>query len=411
MKIFGPPFVLVPGLVLLLSACSVGGDSGKWSGTVRDSVGITIVENPDVGLWRGGEGWRVEEELRIGSLADDPDYQFGQVGTVAVNSLGEIFISDTQAQDVRVFSPDGIYLRTLGGPGSGPGELGPGASNLLMSPGDTLLVPDPRNRRINRYGPDGTSLGSTLLYPERERALRYNLNPLGAMAVQVRPVQSPNQPVIDSLDAIRVVEASGAFGDTLFQFPSGGLFQGPGIHYFTSEPMWEITDSLTLLYGMNSEYRIGAYDRSGTLRRVISKAFEPRRIDDRDIRALFSFLDQAWIDAGVPPARIEQNHSLVHFAEFFPAYFFFQEGHEGTLWVQPVRPPGELSEEDMARYNFTEDFGASSWDVFDREGRFLGVVEMPARFQPRIFVEDRIYGVWRDDLDVQYVLRFGIVGG
>jgi hypothetical protein len=378
---------------------------------VRDSAGVVILENPDHGMWPKGGGWSVVEELRIGTLGGELDQQFGQVGTVAVNSVGEIFVSDTQAQDVRVFSPEGAYLRTLGGPGSGPGELGPGASVLLISPGDTLLVPDPRNRRINRYAPDGTSLGSASLNPERERVLRYNLNPLGAMAVQVRPVRSPNQPVIDTMDAIRIVETSGAFGDTLFRFPSGGLFQGPGIHYFTSEPMWEITDSLTLLYGVNSEYRIGVYGRDGALRRVISRAFVPTRISDRDIGALFSFLDQAWLDAGVPPSRIEENHSLVHFAEFFPAYFFFQEGYQGTLWVQPVRPPGELSEEAMARYNFTEDFGASGWEVFDREGRFLGVVEMPPRFQLRVSVENKIYGVLRDELDVQYVLRLRIVEG
>ena len=47
----------------------------------------------------------------------------------------------------------------------------------------------------------------------------------------------------------------------------------------------------------------------------------------------------------------------------------------------------------------------------DREGKFLGVVTMPSRFQPRLFHEDKIYGVWRDDLDVQYVMRLRIVSG
>ena len=43
---------------------------------------------------------------------------------------------------------------------------------------------------------------------------------------------------------------------------------------------------------------------------------------------------------------------------------------------------------------------------------FLGEIQMPARFQPMRFTSDRIYGVWRDDLDVQYVmaLRVGATG-
>ena len=64
----------------------------------------------------------------------------------------------------------------------------------------------------------------------------------------------------------------------------------------------------------------------------------------------------------------------------------------------------------METFNFVEDIGAKDWDVFDAEGRFLGVVTMPPRFSPRSIVGDKIYGVFRDDLDVQYAVRMRIVG-
>ena len=35
---------------------------------------------------------------------------------------------------------------------------------------------------------------------------------------------------------------------------------------------------------------------------------------------------------------------------------------------------------------------------------------MPERFAPRVFMGDKIYGVWRDELDVQYIVRLRIVG-
>jgi hypothetical protein len=57
-----------------------------------------------------------------------------------------------------------------------------------------------------------------------------------------------------------------------------------------------------------------------------------------------------------------------------------------------------------------EDVGSPDWDVFDAQGRFLGVVNTPAGFTPRVFGGDKIYGVWRDELDVQYVVRLRIVG-
>ena len=54
----------------------------------------------------------------------------------------------------------------MGGAGSGPGELGPGASVLLLAPGDTLLVPDPRNPNAGDDFP-------TLAMPRYTRIIDY----------------------------------------------------------------------------------------------------------------------------------------------------------------------------------------------------------------------------------------------
>ena len=70
----------------------------------------------------------------------------------------------------------------------------------------------------------------------------------------------------------------------------------------------------------------------------------------------------------------------------------------------------EMSEDALTSIIDLEDFGAPDWDVFDAQGRYLGVVEMPQGFTPKLFREDKIFGVWRDELDVQYVLRLRIVG-
>ena len=54
--------------------------------------------------------------------------------------------------------------------------------------------------------------------------------------------------------------------------------------------------------------------------------------------------------------------------------------------------------------------GAPRWDVFDPQGRFLGVVTLPERFEPGVFRGDKVYGVWRDEFDSEYVVRLHIVG-
>ena len=78
--------------------------------------------------------------------------------------------------------------------------------------------------------------------------------------------------------------------------------------------------------------------------------------------------------------------------------------------MQHIQAASELSEDEYENWNPIEDQGASEWDVFDAQGRFFGTISMPRRFAPRIFRGDKIYGVWRDELDVQYVVRLRIVG-
>jgi hypothetical protein len=60
-------------------------------------------------------------------------------------------------------------------------------------------------------------------------------------------------------------------------------------------------------------------------------------------------------------------------------------------------------------YNPQLDLGSRAWDVFDADGRYLGVVDMPLRFQPVRFLGNAIYGIQRDELDVQYVVKFQVV--
>ena len=366
-----------------------------------------VVSNPAEGLWAAGEAWTAVEDLRIGTVGGDPDYQFGQVGSVAIGSTGEIFVSDRQAGEVRVFSREGTLIRTIGEPGSGPGQFGTGPLEIMVSAGDTLLVPDTGNRRISRFLPDGTYLGSTRIEVEVGQPLRFGWNAESrAMAVQLRRVGTASRPVTAEADAIRRVTSSGAFADTLLSVPAGGLFAAGGaIRYFTAEPVWDVSDSGTVVFAVNDRYRIAYHDREGKPRRVVTLPFERREIGDRDIRTLLAYLDGIWLERGQPRSRLPELRSRVGFAEHFPAFYAFQTGFRGSLWVQPIRYPGDLTDEEVEHYNFFEEFGTPEWNVFDEQGRYLGDVVMPPRFQPRLFVGDEIYGVWRDDLDVQYIVR------
>jgi len=102
--------------------------------------------------------------------------------------------------------------------------------------------------------------------------------------------------------------------------------------------------------------------------------------------------------------------------------FRLWSGPQNSLWVQHVLTPSDMSRAERDRLGFGAQhpqlfvanphlaLGAPDWDVFDVEGRFLGVVTMPGWFDPLEFVGDEIYGVWRDELDVEYVLKLKLLG-
>jgi hypothetical protein len=403
----GPLVVLVAGIV---AACD--GET-RWAGTITDSAGVTIASNTDVGIWAPGEEWTLEEELRIGALEGPAEYQIGQVGSIALDSKGRILVLDGQAQHIQAYSPDGIYERTIGARGGGPGELG-NALALLMGTGDTLLVPDGQNLRFTRYAPDGSSVGSIRLDPEGAYPMAFKAAASGAIVEQIRLYALPGQPAIEEpIDVLVRLAIDGSVTDTLMAFPSGKkwVFDGP-YREFAAEPLWDLTKSSQVVLAVSDEYRIGVY-ADGHLKRIITKPFDPERIGEADERAIREEMERRMIAAGYPAETRQLARDNTDFAEYLPTISTLAAGPAGTIWVQRMRRPSELSDVELASIresHLNEDLGAPGWDVFDREGRYLGVVKMPDQFTPSVFRDDKIYGVWRDELNVEYVLRLRIIG-
>jgi hypothetical protein len=75
-------------------------------------------------------------ELRIG--AADGNGSFTSITSIAVDSRGRIYVSDGMEKNVKVFNAAGKFIRTIGRPGSGPGDLqAPGQIGIVA---DTLWV-------------------------------------------------------------------------------------------------------------------------------------------------------------------------------------------------------------------------------------------------------------------------------
>jgi hypothetical protein len=392
----------------LLQACS---SSAAWEGTVTDSAGVTIVNNTATPLWQAGDEWTVTEDLKIGTVAGEPEYQFGQLGFLDVGPDGTIYAMDAQAQEVKAYDAQGTFLRSIGGPGAGPGELGQGAMFVLVDPEGGLAIPDLANRRVNRYSADGEPTTSFPIGIEAGVPTIWALDNQGRLMSQLRGMNVPGMAALDDGDPIVVYDTTGSVVDTVAVLPKGQSLAGVteeqfSMVVFAPEPVWDLASDGSIYYAMNDQFRILVNGPDGNLTRIITKSVERKPVEDRDADAILRLMREQYAQFGVPPAQVEQIIQGVGFADFYPSFLAVFIGPEGTLWVQKIQSARDLAGDAGDEFEFNpQDIGSPEWEIFDGEGRFLGVVTLPERFRPVDVIGDQIYGIWQDDLDVQYVMR------
>lgn len=134
-----PPIVLAA--VLGFAACepSSSGSAREEPGVeVRDSAGIRIVVNTSI---PAANPSRVASPvLEIGTIDGPVESQLYRVEGALRHDDGRIFVANSGTADVRIYGPDGNHLATFGGAGDGPSEFR--SPNLVQIRGDTVFVQD-----------------------------------------------------------------------------------------------------------------------------------------------------------------------------------------------------------------------------------------------------------------------------
>jgi hypothetical protein len=115
---------LIPALFLTLIVACRDVTPGLSDALVQDSAGIAMVENTTP-AWRDGQAWRVEPKpvLQLGQLDGDQPHMFANITGAVQLADGSIAVADAGSSQLRIFDPTGQHRRSIGGPGSGPGEF------------------------------------------------------------------------------------------------------------------------------------------------------------------------------------------------------------------------------------------------------------------------------------------------
>lgn len=379
-------------LVIVVYACSVDEQpSDGWNGSI-DTLpsGQVVVRNTADPVWPEGAAWRVVEELRIGRVDGEGPDVFGRVADLEADATGRIYVLEAQANELRVFGPDGRHLVTTGRRGGGPGEFAQPVK-LDWGPDGNLWVVDPSNSRISIFGPLGEFVRSLpypggfifMPWPGRfDRLWRYYgptpVNDGGYRMAVVRydTMLTPE----DTLEVPRdPVERE------FFVLPNerGGRLRA-GIPY-TGSFRWQLSARGTIVAVLTDEYRFIEFGPEGDTLRTITREFDPLPVtaEDRDS----AVIEMEWF------TRQGGKIDLTKLPSSKPALQSFFWDDEDDLWVLPIVEWSRL-------YRVA--------DVFDSTGRYLGEVELPfalATFPVPRIRNNVLYGVTTDELDVPFVVR------
>lgn len=384
-------------LALLAAGCGTGAhDAATTAGVRVDTIaGVVHVTSSERGLWDAtGRPWRVHHDraLTIGEVDGPEGHVFGQAAGVFVDDDGRVYAGDARAAEVRVFSAEGELVGRIGRPGEGPGEFRH-VGGVGRAPDGGIAVLDGQAGRISVFDSTGAFRRSFRL--ERPYMILFPGSPVrfddAGRFHDLTPVTLGID--TDSLGVVRY-SAAGEIEDTVViavreRRQGQVMFERNGVPVmsmplpYAPQPSGAVGPDGSVYTSPGAEYRIARLDTGGNAIHVIHRTIPPVRIGtaQRD-SARAALVERFRETVGAEP------RDLPPIPEQAPAVVALHVDDLGHLWVLGGGREVE---------------GRAEWDVFDRDGVFLGTLGLPA-MAVRHIGERHVAGVVQDELGVQRVV-------
>jgi hypothetical protein len=341
MKIWKQGGITVFPVALALLSCAP--DAPAWQGSVQTVDGVIRIENPEEPLF-GERVLDLEEDLVIAGDPEDEARMFQDIVALDVDADGTLYVLDEQAGNIKVFDRRGLYRRTIGRKGQGPGELSIPIS-VVVTPGGEVLINDLGNRKLVFLSPAGDYI--------KQMSIADKFMFMGPRFLSDgRIVGSYIVPGPVAVSELHVFDSGLQSLNVLTSVEVG---KPPRLNYFVgmqlTSLMWNVIGGDAIVWGdiLKPEYELFVCSGEGKLERSIAREYDRLRISAAERTALL-----ARMFGNNPEA---QSQWEIVFPEFYPPFSGVSFDDEGRLYVKT--------------YDGDEGGAAAFYDVFDSEGRYI----------------------------------------
>ncbi len=371
-------FVMV-GCCIAVTQFAAPSLAADWKGeeTVKD--GVRCVVNPAEPIEPLSTSV-LKELWRIGGDTDDEDEFFGVISQIQTDEAGNIYLLDSQLNQVKVFSRDGEFIRDIGREGEGPGEFRSPTSMFFTRDGNVAVL-QLAPGKIVLLTPEGEPAGEHPL-PVREDGGMMILiggNYRGGNFVLAAAANAFAEGRFDQTRYLASVDPEGKEAARYHTETRTIDFASPVLDdkvWDTFDRRWTIgVDGRVYACTSYDDYRIQIWKADGTPDRIIERKYTHQKrtaAEKKIVEDLMGLFANQIPNATVKICEFNKDIETIFVRE------------DGSLWVLTSDGTRDLAADVIGTF-----------DVFDPEGRFVTQVTLKGQGDPLTdgyyFVKDRVY--------------------
>ena len=370
---------------------------------------------PADATWTQQTAWRLSDRPILQINGSEDKVEQAPLDPVSVFRLadGRYVIADGDQNGwhaLLVYNAQGRFVGKWGRSGMGPGEFRQLFGWAGSYRGDSVAAYDFDDRALEIFTSTGKSVRQLKMPITHPPVTRGRNTPsagsvfIGAFAdgsvLRYEPtgLAAPPAPGPSYLQPeLMIYDVNGANPQRLGRFRTWGYWwDGQEDQEYLYQPVSITVAGKDVWYQGNGEdFIVRVMDKQGREVRALKRPFTPERISAADRNNHIEWrIDRS---RGQRKEATEQRlRTKAKFAENKPPYSNLVEDELGNVWIEHFRDPANNTR-------------PARWSVFDKDGRFLGDVQVPAATAVCSITRDQVITIFTDEFDVEHVRIYSLI--